>query len=266
MGKAARKIIEIDQALCDGCGECIIGCPEQALQIVETEDGPKARLVRELYCDGLGACLGTCPTGALVVIEKEAEPYDEKMTIERIKELAPERLTEHNQHMEEHADELSEKSSPAAPPRFAACPSSRTMQWTDTGRKSELSASGEHVPSELRQWPIQLHLVAPFAAYFKDANLAFIADCVPFSYANFHQNFVKGKTIVIACPKLDDTTPYIDKIAQIIQIGGVKSIEVVVMEVPCCSGLMHIVREAMNKSGKDIPLSETVITIKGEVR
>ncbi len=266
MEKVTRKIIEIEESLCDGCANCIPGCPEQAIEIVETEDGPKARLVKDLYCDGLGACIGTCPTDALKIVEREVEAYDEEATIARIQDVAPEMMDEHLQHMKEHADDLPDHHTHPSPPGITGCPSARTMQWSDTGQRSQKTDVGTHVPSQLRQWPIQLHLVPPVAPYFRDANLAIIADCVPFTYANFHNNFLNDKAIAIGCPKLDDTSPYIDKIAQIIQIGKPRSIEVVVMEVPCCSGLIHIVHQAMQKAGKEVPLTETVNGVQGEVK
>jgi len=214
MTKVKRKIIKIDEEKCNGCGNCIPSCPEQAMQIVDTPKGPKARLVKEFYCDGLGACLGSCPTGALTIEERETDVYDEEATIARIKEMTK-------------------------------------------------------IPSELRQWPIQLHLVPPLAPYFQNQDLLIVADCVPFAYANFHQDFLKGKAspgLAIGCPKLDDVDAYIEKVTQIIKTANPKSIKVVHMEVPCCSGLVHIVKQALNQAKKDIPFEEITIGIKGEIK
>ncbi|MBU0519846.1 4Fe-4S dicluster domain-containing protein, partial [bacterium] len=258
MAKIIRKIIEIDELLCDGCGECIVDCPEQAIQIVDTNEGPKAQLVAEIYCDGLGACIGACPTGAMTVVERESDAFDEEATLRRINESSPEKLNGHVQHQ-------MDASQGPPPPKFSGCPSSRVQQWSgDAAPKTE---TGDRNPgnSELRQWPIQLNLLPPFASFFKDAHLTIIADCVPFAYTNFHQDFVKGRAIAVGCPKLDDKQAYVEKIAQIIQIANPRSFEIVIMEVPCCSGLTGIVQQAMEKAGKQVPLTETVIKVTGQL-
>ena len=229
--KTKRQIIRIDEKLCDGCGLCIPACPEGALQII---DGV-ARLVREGYCDGLGACLGECPQGALTVEETEVDEYDETGVIEHLKANSPDRLGDHIKHLREHG-----------------------MAPAGEG------AAGPRVSSELRQWPIQLHLVNPIAPYFKDADLVLVADCVPFAYANFHNDFLKGKAVAIACPKLDDTGPYIAKLTRMIDIANLKSMKVVVMEVPCCSGLVGMAREAIKQAERSIPLEYVVIGVKGD--
>jgi ferredoxin len=262
MKKVLRKIIKIDEELCDGCGKCIPGCPEQALQIVDTPDGKKVRLVREFYCDGLGACLGVCPTGALTVEERESEPYEEEATIARIREVAPKMLEVHLKHLKEHAEKLPEHHTHEMGKGMAACPSAKILHWRGGKCVSDESA---RVDSELRQWPVQLHLVPPFAPYFKDADVVIVADCVPFAYANFHHDFLKGKAIAIGCPKLDDADSYIEKIAQILKTATPKSLKVVHMEVPCCFGLVHIVQEAIKKAGVSIPFEAVNIGIKGEV-
>lgn len=197
--------------------------------MVDTPEGKKARLVKEVYCDGLGACLGACPVGALSVEERESAPYDEEATVERIKEVAPEMLETHLRHIQEHAQETA-------------------------GRAQ----------TELRQWPVQLHLIPPHAPFLKGADLAVVADCVPFAYANFHQDFLKGRAIVVGCPKLDDVDAYIDKLAQIVRTADLRRIQVVYMEVPCCYGLVYIARKAMAAVGKDVPFETAVIGVKGE--
>ncbi len=273
MKKVKRKIIKIDEELCNGCGLCIPSCPEQALQIVDTPKGPKARLVKEFYCDGLGACLGSCPTGALTIEEREAEPYDEEATIARIKEVAPEMLETHLKHLAEHSQELPEHHSHKMPKGMTSCPSAQMLHWE---KKTQLEPSKSlhgakaptptTIPSELRQWPIQLHLVPPFAPYFQNADILIVADCVPFAYANFHQDFLKDKAIAIGCPKLDDIDAYQEKIEQIIKTANPKSIKVVHMEVPCCFGLTHIVQEAIKRTNKKIPFEDITIGIKGEIK
>jgi len=269
MAKVKRKIIKIDEEKCNGCGECIPSCPEQAIQIVDTSEGKKARLVKEFYCDGLGACLGSCPTGALTIEERETDAYDEEATISRIKEVAPEMLETHLKHLAEHSQELPEHHSHKMPKGMTSCPSAQMLHWEE---KSGVEPSGllhmakVPIPSELRQWPIQLHLVSPSAPYFQNQDLLIVADCVPFAYANFHQDFLKGKAIVIGCPKLDDAESYIEKITEILKVANPKNIKIVHMEVPCCFGLVHIVQEALTQVKKKIPLEEVTIGIKGEIK
>jgi ferredoxin len=273
--KIKRQIIRIDEDLCDGCEQCIPACPEGALQIV----GGVAKVVKEGFCDGLGACLGECPQGALTIEEREVDEYDEEGVIEHLKKNAPDRLDDHMEHLREHgmaqAENKGALSHPAPGemrsklPPGGGCPSARLMQWGAEGNDGS-PAGREAVPvglaSELRQWPIQLHLVNPVAPYFKDADLVLVADCVPFAYANFHNDFLKGKAVAIACPKLDDTRPYIQKLTQMIDHANIKSMKVVVMEVPCCSGLVGMAREAVSSANRPIPMEYVVIGIKGGVR
>ncbi|MDY6965124.1 MAG: 4Fe-4S binding protein [Halobacteriota archaeon] len=257
MAKVKRQMIEIDEEECDGCGNCVISCPEGALEII---DG-KAKVVRESFCDGLGACIGECPQGALSVREAEVEEYDESGVIGHIKENSPDMLQKHLDHLKAHADELPERVLTEAN-IVTSCPGSRAMKWDAREGTTE---GNVRASSELRQWPVQLHLVSPEASYFKDADLIIVADCVPFAYANFHQDFLKGKAIIIGCPKLDDADFYLEKITQLLKSSDVKSIEVINMEVPCCFGLMRLVSEAIKRSGKDIPLKQRVIGIKGDI-
>jgi len=265
MLKVKRKIIKIDEELCNGCGECIPSCPEQAIQIVDTPKGPKARLVKEIYCDGLGACLGSCPAGALTIEEREADVYDEEATIARIKEVSPEMLETHLKHLKEHAEESPEHHTHRMPKGMTSCPSAQMLHW-EREKRTTKDEQRTTIPSELRQWPIQLHLVPPFAPYFQNQDLLIVADCAPFAYANFHQDFLKGKAIAIGCPKLDDIEAYSEKITQIIKTANPKTIKVVHMGVPCCFGLVHIVQEAINQTKKNIPFEEITIGIKGKIK
>lgn len=262
MQKVKRKIIKIDEELCNGCGECIPACPEQALQLVDTPDGKKARLVKEFYCDGLGACLGNCPTGALSIVEEEADPYDDEATVERIKEVAPGMLDTHVQHMQEHAAEMEGQHTHKVPKGDCGCPSAKVIEW----KEEEPGTVATRIKSELRQWPVQIHLVPPHAPYLKNADIVIIADCVPFAYPNMHQDFLKGKALLVGCPKLDDAEYYVDKIAQIIETAEPKSIKVVHMEVPCCFGMVNIVKQAMQKAGKEVPFEKVIVGIKGEIK
>jgi len=256
MKKTNRKIIVIDEEKCDGCELCILSCPEGALQIV----GGKAKVVKENFCDGLGACLGECPQGALTIEEKEVEEYDEEGVIAHLKEKSPELLEKHLKHLKEHAHELPKYHSHA---KISSCPSAKMLHWEK--KESEVNEEARS-DSELRQWPIQLHLVPVNAQYFQNADFIIVADCVPFAYANFHADFLKGKAIAIGCPKLDDAESYIEKVMQIIKTANPKSIKVIYMEVPCCFGLVNIVKQALSQAKKDIPFEEITIGIKGEIK
>ncbi len=255
MAKIKRTIIRIDEERCDGCGLCIPACPEGALQII---DG-KAKLVKESFCDGLGACLGDCPQDALTIEEIDVQEYDEEGVIAHIKEESPELLPKHLAHLKQHADELPAHHSHAG---ITSCPSAQMLHWED---KDEAVAEPLKTSSELRQWPIQLHLVPSQAPYFQNADLVLVADCVPFAYPSFHADFLKGKAIVIGCPKLDDLDAYVNKLAQILKSSNIKSLKVMHMEVPCCYGMVHIAQQAIRKSGQDIPLESVLIGIKGEL-
>lgn len=271
-----RQIIEIDEDKCTGCGLCVPGCPEGALQII---DG-KARLVSDLFCDGLGACLGECPEGAINVIEREAEAYDERKVMENIVKAGTGTIKAHLKHLKDHKQTdyfnqavavLNEKgiAVPSLEEKHhhhgGGCPGSRMMNNTKTKKERSDAPVGE-VPSELNQWPIQLALLNPAAPYFENADLVVAADCVPFAYGNFHAEFLKGKTLVIFCPKLDsELDEYVQKLSQIISGNTIKSVTVVRMVVPCCSGAVAITRKAVQLSGKNLDVQETVISLEGDI-
>ncbi|MAG20465.1 4Fe-4S ferredoxin [archaeon] len=262
-----RKIVEIDEEKCDGCGLCIPDCPEGALQMI---DG-KARVISDIYCDGLGACIGACPQDAIKVVEREAEAYDEKKVMERIVKQGKEVIKAHLEHLKEHneekylkeAEEYLEENGIENPigkieeKEFQGCPGTAVQDFRDK-ESSEIKKQ----ESELKQWPVQLHLVGP-APYFEDSDLLIAADCVPFAYGNFHSDFLKGKSLVIACPKLDEVSDYSDRLGSIIKECNVKSVTVVTMEVPCCFGLQSIAEEAVKKSGKDIEVKTEIVTVQG---
>ena len=240
MAKIKRKIIKIDEEKCNGCGLCVPACAEGAIQII---DG-KARLVKEEYCDGLGACLGECPQDALIIEEREAEKFDEEAVEIHLSSLGKSASAHH--HVE--------------------CPSAMALHLkrdTDAG-DDETHKEGVHVPSQLQNWPVQITLVPPNAPYFENAELLIAADCVPFAYANFHQELLKDKIVIVGCPKLDDFGMYQEKFAQIFQRSNIASITIAHMEVPCCFGLSYIVQEALSASGKNIPLHEITIGINGD--
>ena len=267
-----RKIIEIDEEKCNGCGNCIPDCPEGALQII---DG-KARLISDLFCDGLGACIKSCPAGAIAVIEREAEPYDEKKTMENIIKKGENTIIAHLKHLQEHGeteflhqalDVLKAKGIDIDLSDVFEVPCCPGMKTVDR-RKEDKEYAGERcsVTSQLRQWPIQLHLVNPSASYFNKADLIVAADCTAYAYGNFHQDFLKGKSLIIACPKLDQGIErYIEKMSQIIKNGKINTITAVIMEVPCCSGLLRIIEEGIKKSGMKVPVKKVVIGLEGEV-
>jgi len=241
---ATRKIVLIDEEKCNGCGLCIPNCAEGALQII---DG-KAKLVSEKFCDGLGACLGHCPEDAITVIEREAEEFDEK-------------AVEVHLHKQKEAQP---QSKPQPAPTFTGCPSSRAMHFKVPEAEERASSTTPSV-SQLTQWPVQLKLVPIDAPYFQDADLLVAADCVPFSYPNFHQDFLKGKAVVVGCPKLDDIQYYKEKLTEIFKENSIKSVTVPYMEVPCCFGLVKAVEDAMKASGKNIPIKKVKIGIRGDI-
>lgn len=240
---AKRKIIKIDEKKCTGCGLCIPNCPEGAIQII---DG-KAHLISDLFCDGLGVCLGHCPEGAITIEEREAEKYDGRKVMANIK--VPHEESEGYSHS--HG--------------FSGCPGSKVMNLSrKEAAAGEKDAKAASIPSQLSNWPVQIMLVPPFAPYLQDADLLIAADCVPFAYADFHRELLKGKILLVGCPKLDDAEIYKQKFSQIFQHNDIKSVTYAHMEVPCCFGLISIIKEAISASGKDIPFKEVVISIKGE--
>lgn len=254
MAKTRRQMIQIDEEKCNGCGNCITGCPEGALALVEG----KARLVKESYCDGLGACLGHCPTGALVVVEAEAEAYDETAVISHLQTNAPDMLEPHLAHLREHAPELLLPSfrpgmAPAAP---QGCPGAQIHLWDSQAQEAPAAAAIGRAPSELRQWPVQLRLVPVAAPFFEHANLTLVADCVPFANPNMHADLMEDSAIAVGCPKLDDAQAYVAKLAQILAANDILSLRVAFMEVPCCRGLVWIAEQALARSGKDIPFTD----------
>jgi len=227
-----RNIIQIDEKKCDGCGQCVIDCAEGALRIVEG----KAKLVREIYCDGLGACIGACPAGALTIIQREADPFDKEATERYLHETGEKR-------------EVGQE-----------CPGSRNVEFSPGG---ETVQSATETMAELSNWPVQLKLVAHNAPFLNGADLLFAADCTAFSTPNFQTRFIKGKKVLIACPKLDNAQYYLEKLKEIFHGNSVQGITVVRMEVPCCGGLSFIVKQAIRDSGKNIPYREVVIGVKG---
>lgn len=291
-----RQIITIDERKCTGCGDCIPGCPEGALQLI---DG-KARLVSDLFCDGLGACIGHCPTGAMRIEEREAEPYDEKRVMqESIVRGGPNVIAAHLRHLRDHGandylqDALdyleaagianplehgaeapvvaschkTEHASPAHGHHGGGCPGSRTMDFrSGNGHASAAPVTREMpAPSELRQWPVQLHLVSPLAPYYEGSDLLLAADCVAFAAGDFHQRLLRGRTLAVACPKLDSGMDvYVEKLAAMIDMARINTITVAIMEVPCCGGLMSVVAEALQRAKRKVPVKKVMIGVQGD--
>jgi len=242
--KTMRKIIEIDEELCDGCGNCIISCAEGALQIV---DG-KARLLAEKYCDGLGACLGECPTGALEVIEREADDFDEEA-------------------VEQHTAQPKEAQDAVPDTLPCGCPSTelRTFSTGTACRKANEPTDHARAESALGHWPVQIRLVPAEAPFLKGAELLVAADCTPFAYSDFHRDFIDGKAVLVGCPKFDDNQLYLEKLTEVFEKARIRSVTALVMEVPCCQGLPVIVKKAMDNAGKSVPMEYVILGLRGEI-
>ncbi len=280
-----REIVKIDESLCNGCGDCVPACHEGALQVI---DG-KVRLVSDLMCDGLGACIGHCPQGAITIEKREAEPYDELKTMASMVQKGKNTVVAHLKHLKEHnekeylqeaisylqenkqtltfnvEDVMKEIHRTGDSHQGLGCPGLREISYDPT---SETMGSGVMISgnSELRQWPVQMHLINPRAAYFKQADVILAADCVAFALGNFHQKYLKGKSLAIACPKLDDGhDSYIEKIKSLIDDAQVNTLHVMVMQVPCCSGLVQMARMAAGNAQRKVPIKVTVVGLEGNI-
>jgi ferredoxin len=246
-----RKVIRIDEEKCDGCGQCATACAEGAIQIIQG----KARLVSETYCDGLGACLGECPQGAITLEERQAGDFDPVAVTAHLAALAG----------SDKPQTVPHRPQPRA--QSAGCPgsTSQAIERDSRARGKGDRAQGAEVIPQLSNWPVQLHLTPVCAPSFDGADLLIAADCAPFAFAEFHQQFIAGKKLLIGCPKLDDTSIYADKLRQIFSLNNIRSIEIAIMEVPCCFGLFRLVQQALAECGKDIPLLIAKLGIRGEI-
>jgi NAD-dependent dihydropyrimidine dehydrogenase PreA subunit len=295
-----REIIVIDEEKCNGCGLCVPECHEGALQII---DG-KARLISDLFCDGLGACIGHCPEGALSVEKREAEPYNETRVMEIMIQKGENTIRAHLDHLKEHGETafLSEavqflekagypldtsswkkapdtkhiveevfgqKSNSGVPhAAMGGCPGSMAREFNIN--QDDVNEAGheavKEVKSELRQWPVQLHLLNPQAPYFRDADVVLAADCVAFASGDFHRKFLKGHSLAIACPKLDSNLEsYVEKLTSMISNAQINSLTVVRMQVPCCGGLVQMAQMAARNAERNVPLKEIVVGLQGDV-
>jgi len=276
-----RQIIKIDEAKCNGCGLCVPNCHEGALQVIEG----KVRLISDLFCDGLGACIGHCPEGAIEIEEREAEPYDEIKVMELMIPKGRNTILAHLEHLRDHNEqkylseaiqylkenktdmsiETEKQGSACGCPGSAAKDFRIDEKLVETAGKTIPGESSE-APSELRQWPVQLHLLNPQASYFRNADVVLAADCAAFAMGNFHSRFLKGKSIAIACPKLDtNKESYLQKLISMISDSKINSLTVVIMEVPCCRGLLQMAKTAKENSGRNIPIKLAVVSVQGEV-
>ncbi|MHC4755509.1 MAG: ATP-binding protein [Planctomycetota bacterium] len=233
---AVRNIVKIDEAKCNGCGQCVTACAEGAIELVNG----KAKLVSEVYCDGLGACIGHCPEDAITVEQRDAAEFDEQATKKRLEEM---KITQ-------------------SEPGFV-CPGMMSQTLKPTNTSSDQPSAD--IPSQLTQWPVQLKLVPPNAPYFANSDLLLVADCVPFAMGDFHSRFLKDHSIAVGCPKLDDVQFYIEKLAKIIQTNDLNSLIVIHMQVPCCSGLTMIAQKAIEVAGLNMAFEDITIALDGNV-
>ncbi len=278
---AKRKIIRIDEEKCNGCGLCIPDCPEGALKII---DG-KVRLMSDLFCDGLGACMGSCPEDAITIEEREAEEYDEKEVMRNIVRQGKNVIKAHLEHLKEHGQseyleeavdflkerniEIPFKEEPLRSAHehtdsFSGCPGSKIMDFREKDKEVKEEAGKRQ--SQLRQWPIQLHLVSPAAPYYQGQDVILTADCVAYALGDFHKDYLKGKAIAIACPKLDEgQDAYLEKIKSWFEDAKINTLTVMIMQVPCCMGLLSLAKRAVENSKRKVPVKSIVVSSQGEI-
>ena len=296
-----RTVIKIDEALCNGCGACVSGCHEGALQLI---DG-KARMVSDLYCDGLGACIGECPVGAIEFETREAEPYNEYAVMERISPKGEKTVRAHLLHLKAHNEaeyvkqgldylkehnikidlsgieetelsvqtELKQNNTTPIEKKIknnstCGCPGMQERSFVPhiPVHPNQYSHNSTEMASQLRQWPVQLHLLNPQAQYFKQADVVLAADCVAYAYGDFHSRFLRDHTLAIACPKLDSNKEaYIEKLTAMIDHSLINTLTVIIMEVPCCGGLLQIAKRAALDAKRRIPIKLIVVGIEGDI-
>jgi ferredoxin len=266
-----RKVINIDENLCNGCGSCVEGCHEGAIQLI---DG-KARIINEVFCDGLGACLGVCPVNAITIDEKEAAPYDENAVMEKLVPKGEKTVIAHLLHLKQHQQavyfrqgltylkEHNTQIDMTALECGGGCPGSMEQSFKKTFEQNEPAPA---IASQLSHWPIQLHLLNPQSSVFQNADVTLAADCTAYAFANFHGSFLKNHSLAIACPKLDSgKDEYIEKITAMINLSRINSLSVVIMEVPCCGGLLQLAQQAAANAERKIPIKKIVIGIQGDI-
>jgi ferredoxin len=294
-----RKIIEIDEDKCNGCGLCVPNCHEGALQIIDN----KARLISDLFCDGLGNCLGHCPQGAIEIIEREAKPYDEKKVMEKIVKQGMNTVKAHLQHMKDHnehefleqaldflknkgidnpleeennnekvkmennneAEKCNSTENKEQGNKPCGCPGMAMKDFNNNQESQKSDETGKRI-AQLRQWPVQLHLVPINAPYFQGKDILLSADCVAYALADFHKDYLKGKSLAIACPKLDSEQGiYVEKLTALIDQTKINTLTVMIMEVPCCGGLLQIAKTAVDKAKRKIPVKAIIVGVQGNI-
>ncbi len=239
--QALRKIIQIDEELCNGCGQCVPDCAEGSLQII---DG-KARLVADKLCDGLGACLGSCPTGALKIIEREAEAFDEEAV--------------------EHF--LASKEQQATSPQPASgCPSARLQTLQPITLCQAANTPASQAGSALSHWPVQIRLIPASAPFLDNCDLLVAADCTAVAYAGLQKDFLAGRVVMMGCPKFDDQQLYVDRFTEIFRTRKLASLTILIMEVPCCHSMLQIIKQAFAAAKPMFPVREVVISTRGEIK
>lgn len=273
---AKRKIIKINEKKCTGCGLCIPNCPEGALQIIDN----KARLISDLFCDGLGACIGHCPEGAINIEAREAEPYDERKVMDNIIKAGTNTIIAHLSHLKEHGEHNLYKQAQQILKEKNITIDLQEKQITTT--PLPCGCSGSHIrnepldtnttpiegstPSQLRQWPIQFHLINPQTPSFQNADILLNADCVGYAKGDYHNTHLRGKRLIIACPKLDTNREiYIEKLVSLIDNSKINTLTVMMMEVPCCQGLLQLAKTAANQANRKIPIKSIIVSIKGDI-
>ena len=239
---AVRNIVRIDEEKCDGCGNCVIACAEGAIEI---RDG-KAVIIKESYCDGLGACLGECPRGALTIERRDVEVFDEEAVQAHLARV-------HGRERQHHK-----------PLPVHGCPGAKALHLPERGAPPAEERRAQ-AGSALRNWPVQIHLLPVRAPFFDQADVLVAGDCLPFAMGDFHRRLLPGTTLAVGCPKLDDAAAYVNKLAQIFNQNDIRSVKIAYMEVPCCAGLVRIVKKALEASGKAIPVSMVKVGIQGEI-
>lgn len=271
-----RKVIKINEEACNGCGACIPNCPEGAIQVI---DG-KARLISDIFCDGLGACIGHCPQDAITIEERNAEPYDERKVMKNIIKAGNKTILAHLNHLKVHGETtylkealeilkenditVSFKEEQTTPSRACSCPGATPMEFSSEKKPQET----EHGirPSHLTNWPVQFHLIPPHASFIQDNDVLLVADCVGYALGDFHKEYLRGKCLVIACPKLDtNIDSYLQKLTTFIDDAHISSLTVMTMQVPCCRGLLALAQQAASQASRKIPIRSIVVGIKGTI-
>jgi Pyruvate/2-oxoacid:ferredoxin oxidoreductase delta subunit len=242
--KLKRKIIEIDEAKCNGCGQCVEACAEGAIKLV---DG-RAKLVADNYCDGLAACVGDCPVDALKIVEREADAFDPEAVEHHLKQL-----------------QAPDPQPPAEASMHRGCPSTKMEMFASPCQAANQPVIQASSDSTLTHWPIQIRLVPPFAPFLQRAHLLVASDCTPFAYPDFHKDFLEGRAVLVGCPKFDDTESYVSKFTEIFKVADIQSVTILIMEVPCCSKMPIIVQEGMARAGKNIPTEFVVVSARGKI-